>query len=85
MISPTALSMAGGFGERRTGGDAVGIIPDAPGSAEAQTALRSADGDLNRATSIVFQRRLEKLQEGDRELGDMLRELSASGAYAPQG
>lgn len=68
--------MGGGFGA--AGGEGRATV-DAPGSAEAKTALESSGGDLNRATSMVFQRRLERLQAKDQELGNMLRELSAAG------
>lgn len=69
---------AGGFGAQGEGGRTA---VDAPGSAEAKIALKSSGGDLNRATSMVFQRRLERLQEGNEELGAMLREASAAGAF----
>lgn len=65
--------MGGGFGAAGGGGRAT---VDAPGSAEAKTALESSGGDLNKATSMVFQRRLEKLQANDEELGNMIRELA---------
>lgn len=68
--------MGGGFG---AAGGEKRVTVDAPGSAEAKTALESSGGDLNRATSMVFQRRLERLQANDQELGNMLRELSAAG------
>ena len=70
------LLMGGGFGAAGGGNRAT---VDAPGSAEAKTALESSGGDLNRATSMVFQRRLERLQANDQELASMLRELSAAG------
>lgn len=69
--------LAGGFG---AGGGENHAAAEAPGSAEAKTALESSGGDLDRATSMVFRSRLEKLQQGDEELASMLTELSAAGA-----
>lgn len=74
--SVTRLSAGFGGGG---GGGGKRADPEAPGAAEAKTAIESSGGDLNRATSIVFQRRLSKLQQENEELSVMLNELSAAG------
>lgn len=79
-ISRLSPLMAGGFGASKGGSDRA--VTEAPGSTEAKIALESSGGDLNKATSMVFQRRLQKLQEEDEELGAMLTELSTGKAAA---
>lgn len=76
----SAITLSAGFGGGSGGEKRAG--PEAPGAAEAKTAIESSGGDLNRATSIVFQRRLSKLQQENEELSVMLNELSAAGTWA---
>lgn len=76
----SAITLSAGFGGGAGGEKRAG--PEAPGAAEAKTAIESSGGDLNRATSIVFQRRLSKLQQENEELSVMLNELSAAGTWA---
>lgn len=66
---------AAGFGAATNGG------PAAPGAAEAKAALENAGGDLNRATSFVFQERLSERSREDQELARMLAELSTAGDH----
>lgn len=75
-LSCRLVLLAGGFG---ASGDNKSPASKASGSAEAKAALRSSNGDLDRATSIVFRERLAKLQEGDSELADMLNSMLAAG------
>ena len=72
----SVVLLAGGFGA--SGGNGR-LILEAPGSALAKAALENSGGDLDRATSDVFQERLAKLQEEDAELGGRIRDLSAAG------
>ena len=72
----SVVLLAEGFGA--SGGNDRPIF-EAPGSALAKAALESSGGDLDRATSVVFQQRLAKLQEEDAELGGRIRDLSAAG------
>ena len=72
----SVVLLAGGFGA--SGGNGR-LTLEAPGSALAKAALENSGGDLDRATSDVFQERLAKLQEEDAELGDRIRDLSAAG------
>ncbi|CAN0334805.1 unnamed protein product [Ascophyllum nodosum] len=76
----SVVLLAEGFGA--SGGNDRPIF-EAPGSALAKAALESSGGDLDRATSVVFQQRLAKLQEEDAELGGRIRDLSAAGRTLP--
>lgn len=70
------LFLAGGFGAATGAGTRKAEAPD---EAEAKQALESSGGDLNRATSLVFQQRLRERGQSDAELGAMLQELSLPG------
>lgn len=72
--------LAGGFGASTGSGTNRNI--EAPGVAEAKQALKNSGGDLNRATSLVFQQRLKERGRNDVELGSMLEELSVTGAVS---
>lgn len=50
-----------------------------PGADDAKQALRSCGGDINRATALVFNKRLSLLEEQDKELAEKIKQLYAPG------